>query len=176
MTRTKTSILISSSMNKLNDFRSGKYQFGTAMIEFALVFPLLILLLFGFIEFGRLLYQQNEMTKALATGARFIARSPLALTADCLPGGAWTQIKAEAIELVVYGDGHNGQPRIAGLDDAGAVDFTSKSNSVAGQTACVIQAEASTEFANTFSGIFLPFMGAESVSVNALNEERYIGN
>jgi hypothetical protein len=43
---------------------------GGAGVEFALVFPLLVLLTFGIIEFGFILYQMNMMEKATQIGAR----------------------------------------------------------------------------------------------------------
>jgi Flp pilus assembly protein TadG len=43
---------------------------GTAVIEFALVLPVLILLLFGIIEFSILLYDKAMITNASREGAR----------------------------------------------------------------------------------------------------------
>ena len=45
-------------------------QGGVAMVEFAIVLPLLILILFGTTEIGRALYQQNALYKAVSTGSR----------------------------------------------------------------------------------------------------------
>lgn len=44
---------------------------GAAAIEFALVLPLLLILVFGIIDFGRLLYTANTLTSAVREGARF---------------------------------------------------------------------------------------------------------
>ena len=44
---------------------------GASAVEFAIVLPLLILLLFGAIEFGLLLYNQQVITNASREGARF---------------------------------------------------------------------------------------------------------
>lgn len=51
---------------------------GQAGVEFALVFPLLLILLFGIIEFGVLLYDKAVITNASREGARFgiVARTP----------------------------------------------------------------------------------------------------
>ncbi len=43
---------------------------GTAAVEFALVAPLFILLVFGIIEFGRMLMVQQVLTNATREGAR----------------------------------------------------------------------------------------------------------
>ena len=44
---------------------------GTSVVEFALVLPLLLILLFGVIEFGFILYNQAMITNACREGARF---------------------------------------------------------------------------------------------------------
>jgi Flp pilus assembly protein TadG len=44
---------------------------GAAAIEFALVLPLLLILVFGIIDFGRLLFTANTLTSAVREGARF---------------------------------------------------------------------------------------------------------
>jgi Flp pilus assembly protein TadG len=43
---------------------------GAAALEFALVLPLLVMMLFGIIDFGRLLYAQVTLTQAAREGAR----------------------------------------------------------------------------------------------------------
>ena len=43
---------------------------GAAAVEFALILPLLILVVFGIIEFGLLLYNQQVITNASREGAR----------------------------------------------------------------------------------------------------------
>jgi Flp pilus assembly protein TadG len=45
-------------------------QRGAAAVEFAIILPVLILLLFGAIEFGLLLYNQQVLTNASREGAR----------------------------------------------------------------------------------------------------------
>ena len=48
-----------------------KNQKGASAVEFAIVLPLLLLLLFGIVEFGFLLYNQAMITNAAREGARF---------------------------------------------------------------------------------------------------------
>jgi Flp pilus assembly protein TadG len=43
---------------------------GTAVVEFALVAPLLFLIVFGIIEFGRMLNAYNQLTQLAGQGAR----------------------------------------------------------------------------------------------------------
>lgn len=44
---------------------------GASMVEFALVLPVLLLILFGIIEFGIIIYNQQVITNASREGARF---------------------------------------------------------------------------------------------------------
>ena len=48
---------------------------GTAIVEFALIAPLLFLLVFGIIEFGRVLNAYNDLTQLAGQGARAAAVS-----------------------------------------------------------------------------------------------------
>ncbi|MFA7403997.1 MAG: TadE/TadG family type IV pilus assembly protein [Pelobacteraceae bacterium] len=54
------------------------YERGQALVEFALILPFLLLLLFGVIEFGRALFQKNMTVNAARSGARAGAVSPAA--------------------------------------------------------------------------------------------------
>lgn len=63
---------------------------GTAIVEFALIAPLLFFLVFGIIEFGRALNYYNDLTQLAGQGARaaIVSRNPDAsavgtATADC---------------------------------------------------------------------------------------------
>ena len=49
----------------------GQHQKGAAAIEFALILPVLILLLFGTVEFSLLLFNQQILTNASREGARY---------------------------------------------------------------------------------------------------------
>jgi Flp pilus assembly protein TadG len=57
-------------------------QNGGAAVEFALILPLFILLIFGIIEFGLLLYNEQILTNACREGARagIVVRSPTRLS------------------------------------------------------------------------------------------------
>jgi len=48
-----------------------KREEGAAAVEFALLLPLLMLILFGIIEFGLVLYNQEVITNASREGARY---------------------------------------------------------------------------------------------------------
>lgn len=54
---------------RMKDFR--KNERGTSMAEFAVVATFFFMLIFGVIEFGRLLYTHNALTDAARRGARY---------------------------------------------------------------------------------------------------------
>ena len=81
-------------------------QSGVALVEFALILPLLLLLTFITTEFGRALFQYNILTKSVRDGARYLT--------PYNPGD--TAKIAIAKNLVVYGSPTNtGVPLVIGL-------------------------------------------------------------
>ncbi|WP_332820988.1 TadE/TadG family type IV pilus assembly protein [Pseudomonas sp.] len=54
-------------------FKPGQTQRGVAMVEFAIALPLLLLLLLGIAEFGRMLYQYNNLLQANRDAVRYLA-------------------------------------------------------------------------------------------------------
>ncbi len=54
-----------------------KSQRGIAVIEFALILPVLMVLLLATAEFGRAFYQYNTLTKAIRDGARHLSDNSL---------------------------------------------------------------------------------------------------
>jgi TadE-like protein len=61
-----------------------KREEGAAAVEFALLLPLLLMILFGIIEFGLVLYNQEVITNASREGARFgiVMRAPKYTSAE----------------------------------------------------------------------------------------------
>lgn len=91
-------------------------QAGVAIVEFALVLPLLLLMTFVVTEFGRAIYQYDTLTKSVREGARYLSIQT--------PG---TRV-AQAQNLVVYGNtAGGGTPLALGLstDQVSAVWATS---------------------------------------------------
>jgi hypothetical protein len=76
-------------------------QKGTALVEFAIVAPLMLFLLLGVAEFGHALNQYNTLTKAVRDGARYVAGKALdgGTNVVMLPDS----LKAETRQLVVNG-------------------------------------------------------------------------
>lgn len=69
-------------------------QTGAAAVEFALVLPLLVLMVFGITEYGRAIYQYDTLAKAARAAARHLST---ASAGDAVA-------MAEARCLVVYGN------------------------------------------------------------------------
>jgi Flp pilus assembly protein TadG len=57
--------------------RRGRGQEGSAAVEFAIVFPVLMLLLAGFFDFGWLFYWQHAVTNASRAGVRYAVQANL---------------------------------------------------------------------------------------------------
>ena len=79
-------------------------QNGTALVEFVLILPLMLVLTFITIEFGRAMYQYNTLTKSVRDAVRYASvRTPN------------TQV-TEVRNLVVYGNpAGTGSPLALGL-------------------------------------------------------------
>lgn len=79
-------------------------QTGVAIVEFALILPMLLVMTFITTEFGRALYQYNSVVKSVRDAARYLSQQT--------PGTHAT----EAANLVVYGNtAGTGTPVAAGL-------------------------------------------------------------
>jgi hypothetical protein len=151
----------------MNNYQRALKQRGAAMVELALVLPILTLLMFGFIEVGRALYQQNMLTKAISTGARFIARAPEAVSANCQQGATWQQTVDQARALIIF-PGTGSRLLLRGLDDEAALSFSLRRQNAV----CVIRIEANIAYV-AVAGI-IPMMNR--LGLNAAAEERFIGD
>lgn len=67
---------------------------GAAVVEFAIVLPILVLFIFGIVEFGRAYNARIELTSAVREGARAVALGGDAVTAtrNGAPGLSGSQI------------------------------------------------------------------------------------
>jgi Flp pilus assembly protein TadG len=63
--------------------RGGGRSTGQSLVEFALVFPIIILLVMGFAEIGRAVYAFNTIANAARQGARVAAVNQLADVTEC---------------------------------------------------------------------------------------------
>ena len=81
-----------------------KNKRGQALVEFALVVPLFLLLLFGILESGRVIYTKLIVTEAAREGARAVAvsgdRAQAAIAVNKFPGTLTTTVTPTPL---VYG-------------------------------------------------------------------------
>lgn len=151
---------------------------GTAMVEFAIVLPLLVILVFGITELGRAIYQQQTLTKATATGARFMARAydVLDVDAGCAPKNppppakGWSDQMARAKILVVTAG--KDDPVVPGLT-VGDVTITAEPR-LSGSV-CVITVTVATTFEGIFGDRLIPLTNFGMPVLNTRAEEVYIG-
>ena len=57
---------------------------GQGLVEFALVFPIIVLLFFGIFDLGRAVYAYNTVSNAARDGARVAAVNQILTSPDCL--------------------------------------------------------------------------------------------
>jgi Flp pilus assembly protein TadG len=79
--------------------RRGASDRGAAAVEFALVLPLLLLLVFGIIDFGRALNAQITLTQAAREGARLAALGQSAATVTSQAQAAATDLSPVTVAV-----------------------------------------------------------------------------
>ncbi len=84
-------------------------QHGAEIVEFALMLPLLALLLTGGIEFGRAFYTYNILTKSVRNAARYLSAKDSALSST---GAVDATTITRTRNLVVYGNINGTGPKI----------------------------------------------------------------
>lgn len=92
-----------------------KRQNGQAIVEFALTIPLLLLLTFGIIEFGRLLFAYSSVATATREAARYGSAAEnyqdcAGITAAAVRIGGLAGVQAGNV-LISYDDGFGGNVR-----------------------------------------------------------------
>jgi Flp pilus assembly protein TadG len=87
---------------------------GTALIELALLAPLLISLMCGLAEFGQVLRQYHVMQKGVQDAAHYLARAPSDPCAAGGPDANWATYVGEAKNLAIYGKTTSGTPLYKG--------------------------------------------------------------
>lgn len=95
---------------------------GAAIIEFALVAPMFLALVFGTIEYGRLLWTQQALQQAAIAGARCMAIAHGAIqSSPCASSGTYSSSSTNTyIENIASGWGLSVQDSDITLDPTGA--------------------------------------------------------
>ncbi len=92
-------------------------QRGAVLVEMALVTPILLAMMLATAEVTRAFVDHNTLTKAVRSGARYVAANAYQGTTGVIAVGA--TLKAETQNLVVYGNtAGTGAPVLAGLTAA----------------------------------------------------------
>ena len=143
---------------------------GNAVVEFALVLPLLLLLLTGITEIGRAYYQANAVEKGLRAGALFAGRSSFPLTA---------QVRTMVANLVKTGtlDG-SGPYLVSGWADVDAdlnIDDTLTFPVDATTTIPVVRLTATVPLDPLMPGM-LALVGLGDVTIELSHEQAYVGD
>ncbi|WP_292166257.1 TadE/TadG family type IV pilus assembly protein [Mesorhizobium sp.] len=172
--------MIGALYHHLHRFR--REQRGTALVEMALIAPLMLVLSAGVFEFGNLIHKKLLMEAGLSDAARFAARcnsqmyTKAGLTIDCAD---------IASNIAVFGNAAGtGSARIAGWQKANVTVTIAASGSchdavVAGVTqyrsttaqVCIVRAAGTL----AYSGIgMLSLVGIGPMTLNGFHEERLI--
>lgn len=154
---------------------------GATLVEFAILLPILLILLLGITELGRALHFQHRLTRAVEAGARYMARSYQTVdkTDPACDNtiGDWTGSATNTQNLVVYGTiGGGGSPIISGFS-TGDVDVAVEPRAVTGVgTACVITVSATVQYPGLFGAAIIPLLEIPQPTLGARSEERYVGS
>lgn len=97
--------------------KSIKSQKGTAIVEFTIVLPFLLMLILGISELGHFIYQYNTLNKVVRDGARYLSEnSKLGSTGRIVDLSSGT-IATRTKNLTVYGNVYgSGDPLLPGLN------------------------------------------------------------
>jgi Flp pilus assembly protein TadG len=153
-------------------------QRGSALIEGAVVMPLLIALVFGVLEFSWLFYQQHLVAIGLHDAADFLARSPDPCDAV---SRAWKVEEQHAKNLATRGSLSGGAARVRGwtaemvMTKCTKIDNPVERNGLSRfRGASVYVVTASTKFTYPSLG-FLNLLHLRSPVISASYSERAIG-
>ena len=141
---------------------------GAALIEGAILLPVLFVLIFGVFEFSWYFYNQHRVSTGIRDAARYIARSHNSFSDPTL--------QANAKNLATMGDVSGGTPRVAGWT-ASDVVISISAPVVCAPVACrggpMQDVVVSTSFTPTNLG-FLQFLQLGPFAINITHTERLV--
>jgi Flp pilus assembly protein TadG len=140
---------------------------GAALVEFSILLPFLLSFALGVFEFGRFLYQYQQVVEGLRDGTRYLARLDAA--------DATNQSNASNLATTGTIDG-TGDLRVDGWEAADvtfSVDPIDNSDGTYRGAAEIYTVEATTTFDYVGLG-FLSALGLDAISVDAAHEQRVI--
>jgi len=151
---------------------------GTALLEGAVIVPVLCILLFGVYEFSWFFYQQHLISTGLRDAARYLARLP----APCNPGSNWPVNQASAKNLALTGSVAGGAGRVKGWTATAvrlsctAIDNPTEASGLTAYRGgpIIYVVTASTSFPDPALG-FLGVLGLKAPTISVSHSERVIG-
>lgn len=157
---------------------------GAALIEAAMVFPVLISLGFGAFDFSNYFYQHQAVVTGVRDAARYLARNSCATaTPSAPPATACATQIADAAQIAVYGDIGGTTPRVANWSAREiTVTYTAIANASSASTGeptyrggnPIYTVDVSTSFSYQQIG-FLTMLGLGNPTISASHTERVIG-
>jgi TadE-like protein len=142
---------------------------GSALVEGAVVVPVLFALMFGIYEFSWLFYQQHLISTGLRDAARYLARS----SSPCDAASPdWIIAEGYARNLATSGSIGGGPARVKGWTAAMVTPLCTAVDNPPGPTIYVVT--VSTRFTDPSLGFF-GFLGLRSPVISVAHSERAIG-
>lgn len=89
-------------------------QNGIAAIEFTIMLPFLLLMIFATAEFGRMLYQYNALNTSVRDATRYLISNASPGTTGLI--SVTTQVQSNVEKLVKYGDLNTSAPLLPNLE------------------------------------------------------------
>ena len=156
--------------------RFGRNGSGAAGVEFGLVLPLLVILSFGAVEMGRMLWHHEIITKGVRNGVRYLTRVPVTCTGPGLGGTFASADETKAINLVKTGTTSSGTPILEAYDSATFdVDVDCRDAAglgLAGGTYMpVVRMTVQVPYADFFIGV----LGLDDATFTVTHEELNVG-
>ena len=152
---------------------------GSALLEGAVIMPLLFVLMFGVYEFSWYFYQQHLITTGIRDAARYLARSANPCEG---PSPMWVIESTNAENLATTGFATGGKLRVAGWTaEMVTIDCTAIDNRVGIDglrsyrgDAVIYVVTVSTRFAEPSLGFFR-LLGLASPTISVSHSQRAIG-
>ena len=152
---------------------------GSALVEGALLVPVLFALMFGIYEFSWLFYQQHLISTGLRDAARYLARSSNPCDGASLN---WLAAEEAAKTLATTGSINGGDARVKGWTAAmvtplcRAIDNPSGANGASAYRgrSTIYVVTVSTRFTDPSLGFF-GFLGLRPPVISVAHSERAIG-
>ena len=155
---------------------------GAALVEFTLMFPMLLVLAAGVTEMGLALHQQHVVTKSVRDAARFAARQFVAApTCPLNTAAEWATIQAETQQVALRGSLSGSAPLLLSnwtqtsevtVSDSCSTAGTLVSPAGAGANIPVITVSADVPYAGVG---FLGLIGMGAFTVRASHSEMWVG-